>query len=822
MVDKNERPALPDGPSQELTSDDEPEHASSTLAQRQPASPSAIQFLEQFRPGGPWVLTAISPDRTSIETKTFHGGQEAAAETWIKENNGKRNIYFMVNPPTHDLPKKAERGDVAALSWLHLDLDPRPGEDLTRERERALRLLQKPPKNIPPPTCIIFSGGGYQGFWRLANSLPIDGDLKKAEDAKLYNLALERIFGADNCHNVDRIMRLPWTMNLPDATKIKKGRVPTEAVLVEFHEDRVYDLSLFAKAPPNHAEAEGPAVTAAPRVQIPDSVDRVNLDKEAGISDRTKAIIVKGHDPDAPKLEDNSRSAWLFDVICNLIREKVPDEKIYAIITDKDFAISESVLDKGTPERIKRYALRQIERGYEFAIHPLLAELNDKHFVVESYGGRCRVAQEIFDPLKRFRLDTQSFDDFRNRYLNREIEIGKNKGGHPITVPLGKWWLGHPMRRQYQRIVFAPEQKVENAYNLWQGFSVTPHPGDWSLLQAHIRENICAGDADNHNWLMGWLANAVQHPGRPGESAPVLRGEEGAGKGILVRNFGALFGRHFMHVSEAEQLAGKFNAHLQDCVVLFADEAFYAGNRQHEMNLKRLITEPTLTIEPKGVNAFQAANCLHIIMASNNAWVVPARHAARRYFVLDVAATRCNDVAYFAAIQRQLDEGGLAAMLHDLQNHDLSGFDTRQPPQTTGLIDQKRRTQEESDPLAAWWLAQLETGELPDEHEWNDDGTLKGSRAEPTLPYWRATRDLLESARRSDGRLRHLGDEQLARFLQSRLVGAGQHRPRLGKERPRGFLFSTLEEHRQRWTQHAGFAGRWSEAATWGGDAGPY
>ena len=57
--------------------------------------------------------------------------------------------------------------------------------------------------------------------------MPIDGKEAQYEDAKLYNVQLELLFGGDNCHNVDRILRLPGTINIPDAKKLKKGRKPT-------------------------------------------------------------------------------------------------------------------------------------------------------------------------------------------------------------------------------------------------------------------------------------------------------------------------------------------------------------------------------------------------------------------------------------------------------------------------------------------------------------------------------------------------------------------------------------------------------------------
>ncbi len=47
-----------------------------------------------------------------------------------------------------------------------------------------------------------------QGIWDLKpeDHIVINGDVAKAEDAKLYNLQLERDLGGDHCHNIDRVL----------------------------------------------------------------------------------------------------------------------------------------------------------------------------------------------------------------------------------------------------------------------------------------------------------------------------------------------------------------------------------------------------------------------------------------------------------------------------------------------------------------------------------------------------------------------------------------------------------------------------------------
>lgn len=671
---------------------------------------AVISFLERWGPEGPWILTAIQTDRKAIETRTFRPANRTELLAWLERYNGQRNIYFHVNPTIGDVDKKAEREDIAALAWLHVDVDPRAGEDIAQEQERALGLFtERLPQGVPAPTCVIFSGGGYQAFWRLEDPFPIDGEKSRYEEAKLYNLQLELLFGADNCHNVDRIMRLPGTVNLPDARKLKKGRRAALAEVVSFTED-IFPLSVFIKATPVQQPGEGFAGSPSTPETF-DSAERiadlVELD-EWSVPDRVRVIIGQGYHPDEPKDGDNSRSAWLFDVCCNLARCKVPDKTIYAIITDSGWPISASVIEmKGNAHK---YAVRQIQKAREFAISPALEELNSRFAVIETIGGKCRIVEEVYDEaLKRPRLTLQSFEDFRNRFMNRRVEVGHDKNGKPQYMPLGKWWLLNEDRRQFKTIVFAPGHEPAGVYNMWKGFACESRPGDCELFLDHVRHNVCADVSEHYDYLIGWMARMIQHPDTPGEVAVVLRGGRGTGKSFFAVQLGKLLGRHFLHVSNSSHLVGNFNSHLRDLVLLFADEAFYAGDKRHVSILNTLITEATITIERKGIDVEPAPNFIHLIMAGNDAHLIPAAMDERRFFVVDVGEEQQRNSAYFIAIDQQMRNGGHEALLHHLMTYDLSDFEVRNVPATAALHEQKLLSlgvdQE-------WWYQKLLDGTL--------------------------------------------------------------------------------------------------------------
>jgi hypothetical protein len=336
-------------------------------------------------------------------------------------------------------------------------------------------------------------------------------------------------------------------------------------------------------------------------------------------------------------------------------------------------------------------------------------ETMNKEFFIASIGSRVAIFQEELDPItNRVQLSPRNVTDFallmKNRMVITFLPNGKSK-----EVNLGELWLMHPDRREYRRVVLAPEGCGPEYYNLWRGFAVEPKPGSWEKLRWHLLNVICDGNQQHFDYLLGWLAFCVQRPGERPEVAVVLRGGRGSGKGFFLRAIGSLFGSHFLQVSQPGHMTGHFNGHLQNVLFLFADESFYAGDKRSEGALKTMITEPTITIERKGFDAESWPNRLKIVIASNNDWIVPAGADERRFFVLDVSDQKKQNHEYFAALQAEIDNGGLAAMLHELLHMDLSYTNVREAPWTQGLVQQKILSMS---PIERWWFDKLQTGQF--------------------------------------------------------------------------------------------------------------
>ncbi len=339
-----------------------------------------------------------------------------------------------------------------------------------------------------------------------------------------------------------------------------------------------------------------------------------------------------------------------------------------------------------------------------------IAAMNRTHaFVLE--GGRATVLRRSFDPeMNRDVYQRLSDKDFCIAYQNVNIIVGYTENNKPITQPLGDLWMYSELRRQFlDGIVFDPSGNArEGCLNLWTGFAVEAKKGSWKRMRRHIWKILCKKDKACFRYLMCWLARMFQHPELLAYACVVLRGKKGAGKGVFAEAIMRILGPFALHIREAKHLVGHFNRHLQTIVFLFADEAFFAGDKAHESVLKGLITEQRLEIEAKFRDLVEAINRLHPLLASNEDWVVPAGMDERRFLVLDVSDEVANNHDYFAPLRREMEqEGGDAAMLYDLLRLDISNFNPADIPETEGLLGQKKLTMGLE---WKWWNDVLERG----------------------------------------------------------------------------------------------------------------
>ena len=331
---------------------------------------------------------------------------------------------------------------------------------------------------------------------------------------------------------------------------------------------------------------------------------------------------------------------------------------------------------------------------------------------------------KLFIHPKRGRLpeiwDDAALDKYyRNGGVVYDIK-GANKQG--IINPAKEFFLDD-IRLTYSGTQFEPDlsKAGKTKYNTFNGFPVSPVRGDWSLLRGHIKDNLCGGngedqkeDEDLFNYVMTWCADMFQNPSHKLGSSIAIIGEEGVGKSKFFDWLREGLGDYAIKVASKKHLVGNFNSHLDSKLLVVAEEAFWSGDKEAASILKDFITSDTAMTERKGFDAVERASYTRVGFVTNSDWAVPTgdNADARRFLVLRASNAQKQNGAYFNAIDEQMHNGGLEAMVHELMHWNpadvgLSFDDLRKAPWTAARAEQASYG---TSPAMAFLLQTIEDG----------------------------------------------------------------------------------------------------------------
>jgi hypothetical protein len=483
--------------------------------------------------------------------------------------------------------------------------------------------------------------------------------------------------------------------------------------------------------------------------------------------------------------------------------------------SDIERYLSDKYLDDIIASAVKKFGTEKQKANED------VERLNRTHAVLP-IGGKTRVV--TFGELEEFPdretiVMTQTLDDFKalhNKYRHHFL----NEKGETLTRPLGSHWISSPKRRQYDGgMAFMPGRDGDfgSKLNLWRGFGfkvIKPEPGSrgetgCKKFLDFMRDIICSGNEEHFEYLLRREALVFQKRSRSEIALGLRTKEEGCGKGFYEYVMGHLLGSHSMQVTNPKHIIGNFNPHLETLLRLTADEALFVGSHEHRNALFGLITEPKLTIEPKGCGVYQADSYLNISITSNAEHFLPVSGTARRFFVPTVSTARMQDHTYFGELESDLEAGGYEALLYYfLHEVDLKDFNVRAVPNTAGLKEQRDQSLK---PLEAWWVELLETGTLMGSDQSHPNCAVSGTymRELKSGEHFRhvTQRGLYDQARMVEPRLKsNHSDHKLGHHLAEMGCVNGKVLQR------RGWAFPPLVECREAWEKrYPGW--KWRDAA---------
>jgi hypothetical protein len=447
-----------------------------------------------------------------IVARSFGPTEREAARGWIEERQGKANLYYSVNELKASVRnRKASRQDVARALHLHVDVD----DPTALDRLRCF---------VPKPTAIVASGGGYQAFWKLKEPTP---DLARVER---INADLARKLGGDKCHNIDRIMRLPETINVPNAKKRKAGRVPVLAYVVEDETDwsRTYSLGDF--------DDPGPAAPAVMLSPTSGATALVEVDQlPTAISATIVELIRIGDDPLNPIGSKDahfpSRSEVVWRVACELARVGCSVEQIAGVLVNPSHGVSQSILEKRKPGG---YALRQARQA--------LAVVSSTWPDLTREGRPRPTMRNAMLAMQRLELRF-AHDLFRCRKTIEGVQIQEYQGNlsddacsalrHMVIERFGFDPGKEPTRDAAETLAIENATHPIRDYLNSLRWDREPRLGRW--MTSYLGADDTPLNATIGRIVLIAAVRRVRQPGVKFDTILVLEGEQGVGKSTAIR-----------------------------------------------------------------------------------------------------------------------------------------------------------------------------------------------------------------------------------------------------------------------------------------------
>lgn len=238
-----------------------------------------LEFLDMLDPGGRHTIASENPfGREGLPKweggETFEAQQrQLLIDSVVERQKRKSNVYYSVNRPCSIGKRTGFYGknnidDIIAIRALAFDIDftaPKT-DDIVKE---MLSFFDNKLINEMQPSLVISTGGGYQLIYLLSKFIniklyrPATTDFEKDINNQLilqrsnittlaheFEAHLRTLIPSDlpikvdNMSNVDRVMRLPGTINHPKSEKLAKGQIPALAHIVtnNYHKTDIQKL----------------------------------------------------------------------------------------------------------------------------------------------------------------------------------------------------------------------------------------------------------------------------------------------------------------------------------------------------------------------------------------------------------------------------------------------------------------------------------------------------------------------------------------------------------------------------------------------------
>ena len=254
------------------------------------------------------------------------------------------------------------------------------------------------------------------------------------------------------------------------------------------------------------------------------------------------------------------------------------------------------------------------------------------------------------------------------------IAIGQSKKGAPILF-INKWMTGNDSIRKYDDMDIYPNVSScpSNIYNMWRPFAGELFTGEYEknneALQMVLKHIciLCNNEKAVYEYIINFIAQMIQFP-ETKTIVPTLISKQGAGKGSLIKLCTKMLGAEkVIETTEpSRDVWGQFNGMMVNSFLVNLNELSKRETMESEGKIKGLITDPTLTINNKGINQFKIKSHHRFIITTNDEeGGMKTTDDDRRNLIIRSSDELIGNKEYFSKLHDYLEDEAVIRTCYD-------------------------------------------------------------------------------------------------------------------------------------------------------------
>lgn len=351
----------------------------------------------------------------------------------------------------------------------------------------------------------------------------------------------------------------------------------------------------------------------------------------------------------------------------------------------------DDLLVESGPDALAELLETSRKKGEAPAAHASLFKLNEELVYILTKGFCVHQRTHDLLPERVARL----------AYANLPKCVVPGPKGEPKEADAFAEWLNWHGRSEAGRLVYLPQQPGKpferlslaasgdpwhSTWNVWPGWARDPAE-DHARVAEHflpLVDHVFTGaEPGIKEWFLQWLAYPLRYPGTKLFTAVIIHGAgQGTGKTLLGETMRSVYGQNFTEIGN-EELKSNFNEWAAGKQFILGDEIAGSDKREFADRIKRMITQTMIRVNPKGLPAYELADCANFFFTSNHGNAFSLSDKDRRCLVHKVIAPPLDE-DFYMPYNLWLAEGGGAALFHYLLTQvDLKGFNPKAPAPMT-------------------------------------------------------------------------------------------------------------------------------------------